>query len=166
MNISTRKLTLASMFVALGVILGNLIYIPVGVSRCFPMQHTVNILSAIILGPLYSTGIAFLISLLRNILGTGSLLAFPGSMIGALLAGMMYTRFKNKYLAITGEIIGTGILGGVVAGYIGKHIMGKEIIGLFFVYPFLLSTIGGSIIAVLLLKVIETTKIGSMIMRK
>lgn len=33
-----KKLTMAAMFVAIGVILGNIIYIPVGVSKCFPMQ--------------------------------------------------------------------------------------------------------------------------------
>ena len=143
------------MFISLGVILGNFIYIPIGVSKCFPIQHTVNILSAILLGPIYSTAIAFMISLLRNILGTGSLLAFSGSMIGAFLAGVMYEKFQNKYLAMIGEVFGTGILGGIVAGYVAKYVMGKEVIGLFFVYPFMISTIGGAVIALLLLKVIK-----------
>lgn len=166
MPINTRKLTMASMFVALGVILGNLIYIPVGLSKCFPVQHTVNVLSAVILGPGYSLGIAFLISLIRNILGTGSLLAFPGSMIGALLAGLMYKRFNNNNLAALGEIVGTGIIGGIVACYLAKYIMGNEVAGLFFVYPFLISTIGGSLIAIVLLKAIEATSYGKDIIHK
>lgn len=155
---NTKKLTLSAMFISLGVVLGNFIYIPIGISKCFPVQHSINILSAIILGPGYSLGIAFSISILRNLLGTGSLLAFPGSMIGALLAGLMYKRFKNKYLAVGGEIIGTGILGGLMAFPIAKYIMGNEVIGLFFVYPFLLSTIGGSIIALFILKILERLK--------
>lgn len=155
---NTNKLTLSAMFVSLGVVLGSFVYIPIGVSRCFPIQHTVNILSAILLGPIYSTGIAFSISLLRNILGIGSLLAFPGSMIGAFLAGVIYKRYKNKYLAIMGEILGTGILGGLIAFPMAKYIMGKQVLALFFVYPFILSTIGGSIIALFLLKVMETVK--------
>ena len=154
----TKKLTLAAMFISLGVVLGNLIYIPVGVSKCFPVQHTVNILSAVILGPSFSVAIAFLISLLRNLMGTGSLLAFPGSMIGALLAGVVYKKFNNKYFAVGGEIIGTGILGGLAAFPIAKYIMGNEVIALFFIYPFLLSTIGGSIIALLMLKVMEKVR--------
>lgn len=153
MNIN--KLTLSSMFISLGVILGNFIYIPIGISKCFPVQHTVNVLSAIMLGPIYSMGIAFMISLLRNILGTGSLLAFPGSMIGALLAGVMYKRFKNKYLTIMGEVLGTGILGAMVAGYMAKYVMGRQVAGLFFVYPFMISTVGGCVVAFLLLKVIK-----------
>jgi energy coupling factor transporter S component ThiW len=72
---------------------GHLIYIPVGVAKAFPIQHLINILSAVLLGPAYALWNAFAISLLRNLLGTGSLLAFPGSMIGALLAGLLYQNF-------------------------------------------------------------------------
>ena len=156
---NTKKLTLAAMFISLGVILGNFIYIPVGISKCFPVQHTINVLSAVLLGPGFSLSIAFSISLLRNILGTGSLLAFPGSMIGALLAGLLYKRFKNKYLAVIGEIIGTGILGGLLAFPISKYIMGNELVAFFFVYPFLLSTIGGSIIALFMLNIKDRIRI-------
>ena len=46
----TKKLTMAAMFVAIGVVLGNIIYIPVGVSKCFPIQHAINVLAATILG--------------------------------------------------------------------------------------------------------------------
>lgn len=154
----TKKLTLSAMFISLGVILGHFIYIPIGVSKCFPVQHTVNVLGAILLGPGYSLSIAFSISLLRNLLGTGSLLAFPGSMIGAFLAGLMYKKFKNKYMAVSGEIIGTGIIGGILAFPISKYIMGNEVIALFFVYPFLLSTIGGSIVALFIFKILERLK--------
>lgn len=152
---NTKKLTLAAMFISLGVILGNFIYIPIGVSKCFPVQHTVNVLSAIILGPSFSLAIAFSISLLRNLLGTGSLLAFPGSMIGAFLAGLIYKKSNNKYFAVGGEIIGTGIIGGIVAFPIAKYIMGNEVIAFFFVYPFLISTIGGSIIALFMLNIMR-----------
>ncbi|HYE10582.1 MAG TPA: energy coupling factor transporter S component ThiW, partial [Patescibacteria group bacterium] len=86
----TRKMTLSSLLIAIGVITGNMIFIPVGAAKAFPVQHTINVISAILLGPGYGVAIAFCISLLRNILGTGSLLAFPGSMIGALLAGILY----------------------------------------------------------------------------
>ena len=155
---NTKKLTLAAMFISLGVILGNFIYIPIGVSKCFPVQHTVNVLSAIILGPSFSLAIAFTISLLRNLLGTGSLLAFPGSMIGAFLAGLIYKKSKNKYFAVGGEIVGTGIIGGIMAFPIAKYIMGNEVIAFFFVYPFLISTIGGSIIALFMLNIIENVR--------
>ena len=82
----TRKLTLAGILVALAV-LGGLFSIPVLGSRCAPVQHLVNILAAVFLGPLWGIGVAFTASLLRNITGLGSLMAFPGSMIGALSCG-------------------------------------------------------------------------------
>ncbi len=154
-NSGTKRLTMAAMFVAIGVILGNVVYIPVGVSKCFPIQHAINVMSAVILGPGYGVLIAFVISLLRNILGTGSLLAFPGSMIGALLAGLAYKYTKNKYITSIAEVFGTGVLGGLVAFPVAKYFMGKVVAIFFFVYPFILSSIGGSLIAIIILKVME-----------
>ncbi|MGV8982286.1 energy coupling factor transporter S component ThiW [Clostridium sp.] len=155
----TKKITISSMLISIGVIAGNIIFIPVGVSKCFPVQHTINILAAVILGPGYAVAIAFCISLLRNILGTGSLLAFPGSMIGALLAGILYKRTKNNLLAVAGEIFGTGILGGLLAFPIANVLMGKKVGALFFVAPFLISTIGGSLIAFFILRVLDLKKL-------
>ncbi len=151
----TKKITISSMLIATGVIAGNIIFIPVGVSKCFPMQHTINVLASVILGPGYAVAIAFCISLLRNILGTGSLLAFPGSMIGALLAGILYKKTKSNLLAVAGEIFGTGILGGLLAFPIANLIMGKKVGALFFITPFLISTLGGSLIAFFVLKVLD-----------
>ena len=74
-----QKMVFASLLVAIGTMVGHVIYIPVGVAKCFPIQHTINVISAVLLGPYYAVLNAFLISLLRNILGTGSILAFPGS---------------------------------------------------------------------------------------
>ena len=154
----SKKLAISGMFIAIGVAFGNLIYIPVGVSKCFPVQHAINVLSSIVLGPLYSVGIAFSISFLRNILGTGSLLAFPGSMIGAFLAGVLYRYTKNKYISAVGEVFGTGILGGLFAFPIAKYIMGNEVGAFFFIYPFILSSIGGSILSLVILKIMEKNK--------
>lgn len=148
----TRNLTLAALLIAIGTLTGHLISIPVGVSKCFPVQHTINVLSAVLLGPIYAVGNAFCISLLRNILGTGSLLAFPGSMIGALFAGILYKVSKKNVCAVLGEIFGTGIIGGLLAFPIAKFIMGSEHGAFFFVVPFLISTIGGSIIGYLVLQ--------------
>lgn len=147
-----RKLTTAALLIAIGTLSAHLVYIPAGVSKCFPVQHAINVLAAVILGPFYSTAIAFIISCLRNMLGTGSLLAFPGSMIGALLAGLAFARYRNIAAAMTGEIIGTGLLGGFVAWIIASVVLGSNAAAWFFIPPFLVSTIGGSIIAGLLIK--------------
>ncbi len=156
-----KKMVFASLLVAIGTILGHLIYIPVGVAKCFPLQHTINVVSAVLLGPYYAVLNAFLISLLRNILGTGSILAFPGSICGAILASYLYSRFKTVSSAAIGEVIGTGIIGGLIAFPMAKLLLGKDIGAFFFVIPFLLSTIGGSMIAIFILKssfAIQTNK--------
>ncbi|MBU3185072.1 energy coupling factor transporter S component ThiW [Clostridium estertheticum] len=155
----TKKLTVSSLLIAIGVIAGNIIFIPVGVAKCFPVQATINVISAILLGPGYGVAIAFCISLLRNILGTGSLLAFPGSVIGVLLAGILYRKTKMNLLAVGGEIFGTGIIGGILAFPIANIIMGKKVGALFFVAPFLISTIGGSLIAFFILRVLDLKKL-------
>ncbi|MBP1763117.1 MAG: thiW protein [Firmicutes bacterium] len=147
-----RKLTFTALFIAVGVVSAHLVYIPVGVSRCFPVQHAINILLAVLLGTRYSVSAAFGTSVLRNLLGTGSLLAFPGSMIGAALSGFLYKKTNHILGAIIGEIVGTGILGGLVAYPIAKYLIGSQVGALFFVVPFLVSTTGGSMIALALYK--------------
>ena len=155
----TKKLTVSAMFIAIAVLAGNIIFIPIGASKCFPVQHTVNVLSAVLLGPYYGVVNAFCISLIRNFMGTGSLMAFPGSMVGALLAGLVYKYSKNNILTALGEVIGTGVLGGLIAVPVSALIMGNEVGAFFYIVPFLISSIGGSVIAVLILKSTEVIKL-------
>ena len=81
--LSTKKLALAGMLCALAVV-GSVFSFPIFGSKCAPVQHMVNILCAVLLGPYYGIGVAFVASLLRNLLGLGSLMAFPGSMCPAV----------------------------------------------------------------------------------
>lgn len=153
-NSTTKNLAMAGVLTALAVV-GSLISIPVLGSKCAPVQHMVNIMSAVILGPWWSVGIAFCASLVRNLLGLGSLMAFPGSMVGALCCGLMYKATKNSGLTCIAEAVGTGILGGVAAYPVAKFLMKVEPAGLFvYVVPFLVSTIAGSIIAFVILGVL------------
>ncbi len=140
-------MTIAAMFMAIGVVSAHLVYIPVGFAKCFPVQHAINVLLAVLLGTRYAASAAFGVSLLRNLLGTGSVLAFPGSMIGAILAGVLYKKTGHIYGAILGEVVGTGIIGGLVAYPIAKFLLASNAGAFFFVMPFLVSTIGGSVIA-------------------
>jgi energy coupling factor transporter S component ThiW len=152
MIMNSRKLTFTALFIAIGVLSAHIVYIPAGIAKCFPVQHAINVLLAVLLGARYSTGAAFGISLLRNLLGTGSILAFPGSMIGAALAGILYKRTGHILGAIAGEIIGTGLIGGLLAFPIAKFLIGSPVGAFFFIIPFLVSTVGGSLIAWLLYK--------------
>lgn len=152
-----KKICVAGILIALGVVFSTF-SIPVGASKCFPIQHMVNVLAGTILGPAYGVGMAFVTSLFRNIIGTGSLLAFPGSMVGALLCGLLFKYTKKVSLAFLGEIIGTGILGALAAFPIATLVMGKAEVALFaYVIPFSISTVGGALIAVVIYKALEKT---------
>lgn len=157
----TRKLCFAGILCAVAVV-GSLFYIPVFGSKCVPVQHMVNILCAVILGPFYGVSVAFCASIIRNLLGIGSLMAFPGSMFGALLCGLAFWKSKNIPLTLIAEVFGTAILGGLCAYPIAILFMGMqagEIAFYAYVVPFLISTAGGAILSAVLLGVLKNTGI-------
>lgn len=156
MKTNSRKLTLAGIFVAISVV-GSFFQVPVFGSKCAPIQHLMNIMGAVFLGPGYAVGAAFASSLIRNLLGLGTLLAFPGSMCGALLSGLLYHYFKKLPLAYVGEVFGTGIIGGLLAYPVAAFILGNEVAAYAFVIPFLISTCGGTLIAVVLVTALKKT---------
>ena len=55
---SIRKLTIAGVLVAVAVV-GSLFSIPVLGAKCSPVQHMVNVLGAVLLGPWYALGMGF-----------------------------------------------------------------------------------------------------------
>ena len=142
-----KKLALAGVLCAVAVA-GSTLSFPVFGSKCAPVQHMVNVLCAVFLGPWYGVGAAFVASLLRNLLGLGSLLAFPGSMCGALLCGLAFWLSKNLPATLIAEVLGTGVLGGLAAYPVAKLVMGltPETYTVYIV-PFLISTAAGSILA-------------------
>ena len=158
---------LSAIFIALGVV-GSMFSFPVLGAKCAPVQHIINVLSGIILGPFHALLIAFLTSLLRNLLGLGSLLAFPGSMIGAFCCGicckMVLLKSKNQSYALLsaafGEVFGTGILGAICAYPIAVLCGINPNAAIFtFVVPFLISTVIGSISAVFFVAALRSTGI-------
>lgn len=149
-KIKLKKLVLTAVFAAVAVV-GSLFSFPVFGSKCAPVQHLINVLCAVILGPGYGVAAAFVSSLIRNLLGLGTLLAFPGSMCGALLAGLLYHYIKKLPAAYIGEVFGTAVIGGMLSYPVAAFIMGSMGAALFtFVVPFLISTAGGTLLAVLI----------------
>ena len=148
-KVSVKKLALAGMFCALCVV-GSVFSFPMFGSKCAPVQHMVNVLCAVLLGPWWGVGVAFVASLLRNILGLGSLMAFPGSMFGALLCGLVFWKTKNLLATLAGEVFGTSVLGGPCAYPVAIFLMGKsagDIAFYAYIVPFLISTAVGALIA-------------------
>ena len=153
----TKRLALAGVLCAVAVV-GSLISFPVFGSKCAPVQHMVNILCAVLLGPWYGVGVAFAASLLRNLLGLGTVMAFPGSMVGALLCGIVYWKSRNLPLTLVGEVFGTGVLGGLAAYPVAIWFTSVDAASVaFYAYiaPFLISTVAGSVLAGVLLLALQ-----------
>ena len=158
-KINTKKLAVTAIMAAVAVV-GSTLSFPVFGSKCAPVQHLVNVLCAVFVGPWYGLAAAFIASLIRNMVGLGTLLAFPGSMCGALLSGLLYRKFKALPAAYVGEVFGTGVIGALLAFPIAAFVLGNTAAALFtFVVPFLISTAGGTIIAIVILTIMDQTKV-------
>ena len=155
MKLTVKKTATAAMLVALTVAMSGF-SIPIGASRCYPIQHLVNVVCAVFLGPVYGVMAAFCTSFIRNLMGTGSLLAFPGSMVGALLCGLIYQKTGKLLLTYIGEVVGTGLLGGMLCYPVAVLIMGNSEAALFtYVMPFFMSTACGTVMAAILVAALE-----------
>lgn len=156
---NVNKLVFAAVLTALAVA-GSLISFPIGASKCAPVQHLVNIIGAVFLGPAWSVGVAFTASLLRNLLGLGSLLAFPGSMVGALLSGLLYKYIKALPAAYIGELFGTSVLGGLVAYPVARFLVGSPAAAItVYILPFFVSCAGGTILAIFIVTALKKAKV-------
>ena len=150
---NTKKLAIAGVFCSVAVV-GSLFSFPVFGSKCSPVQHMVNILCAVLLGPAYGVGVAFAASLIRNLFGLGSLMAFPGSMFGALLCGLVFWKFRNIPATLLAEVFGTAVFGGLCAYPVAIFLMGQNAAAIAFyayIVPFLISTAAGAIISAVLI---------------
>lgn len=86
-------------------------------------------------------------------------LAFTGAVFGAFLAGLLYLIYRKNWMAVIGEIIGTGVLGSlasypVMVWYTGSS---NQLFWFVFTPKFFGGAISGSIIAyVILLRLSKT----------
>lgn len=156
---NVKKLAAAGVFCAVAVV-GSLFSFPVFGSKCAPVQHMVNILCAVLLGPAYGVGAAFAASVIRNLLGLGTLMAFPGSMFGALLCGLVYWKSKKIFPTLIAEVFGTAVLGGLCAYPVAILFVGEDAGNIAFyayIVPFLISTAAGAILSGILIYSLHKT---------
>lgn len=161
---NVQKLALAGLLCAVAVV-GSMFSFPMFGSKCAPIQHMVNILCAVLLGPGYGVGVAFA-ACDRNLTGLGTLMAFPGSMVGALLCGLAYRFTRNLPLTLVGEVFGTAVLGGLSAYPVAIFLMGQSTADIAFyayIVPFLVSTATGAVLSGILVYALKGTgALGSM----
>lgn len=153
-----KKMAVMSLMAAIGVLGAIFIWFPAGAAKAFPVQHAINVLSAILLGPGPAVVIAFLIAAIRNLLGLGTILAFPGSMIGALLAGYAYQRWKKPFFAAVGEVVGTGIIASLVSVPLASLFLGMKAAAFAFMPAFLISSVTGAVLGLFLAVRLKKTR--------
>lgn len=71
-KVNTKKLATASILCAVAVV-GSLFSFPVFGSKCAPVQHMVNIICAVLLGPAYGVGAAISAVLIYSLKKAGAL---------------------------------------------------------------------------------------------
>ena len=106
-----KKIMFLAMMVALDVVLSPLMRI----EGMAPMSSTINVIAAMLMGPVYGVAMAFLTAILRMTLLAIPPLALTGAVFGALLAGIGARMTKNIYGAMIGEFIGTGLIGSLLS---------------------------------------------------
>lgn len=148
-----KKLTLAGLLVAAALLLSG-VHFPMGPTRCYPFQHTVNVLAGAMLGPWWAAGTAFVTSLIRNMMGTGTLFAFPGSIPGAIAVGLAFRMVRKPWAAMA-EPIGTGPIGATISALILGPAMERSVGLLPLQTAFLLSSIPGAVIGMAVLHLLE-----------
>ncbi len=157
---NTRKIAYAVVLVSIGVAVAPYTSFPVGIAKVNPTQHFVNVLAAVLLGPWWAVLTAMVIGILRNAMGVGTLLAFPGGMIGAFLAGLAYRTARRTGVAAAGEIVGTGGIAPVVSAlFVAPMLMGNAIPLLALLPSFMASSVAGALLGVLALRLLKRVDI-------
>lgn len=158
-----RKIVLLALLVAIGFVLSPILRVP-GMA---PMQHFINVVTAVLLGPNYALLGAIAISILRMTLLGINILALTGSVFGAVLAGLLYQYTNKIWAAVIGEVIGTGIIGAIISFYAVSFLYGSKEVALFtFVPSFIMGTLIGTTVAYLFLKKLLSESILSNIKAK
>ena len=75
------------------------------------------------------------------------------------LCGLLYRAGKKLPLAYLGELVGTGLLGALAAYPLATLVMAKETALFAYVLPFGISSLGGTLIAVLLMGALQRAQV-------
>lgn len=117
-----KKMALAAVFSALGVVIAPFFWFPFLGTRAYPGQHMINALAGVLLGPLWAAVVAIFTGIIRNAFGIGTLYAFPGGIPGGVVVGIVYwllRKFKKTgkvpLLSALFEPVGTLFIGATVS---------------------------------------------------
>ncbi|MDH5793010.1 MAG: energy coupling factor transporter S component ThiW [Candidatus Bathyarchaeota archaeon] len=120
--IHVKKLALVIVFSALGIAISPFTVFLVFGTKANPTQHMVNAILGVFVGPFWAALAAIFIGTIRNMLGTGTVYAFPGGIPGAIVVGVVYWILKRlkrsektRLASALAEPIGTVLIGASIA---------------------------------------------------
>ncbi|MBU6996504.1 MAG: energy coupling factor transporter S component ThiW [Theionarchaea archaeon] len=154
---NTKLLSYIAIFGALGAALGW-ISIPVGPTRVFPLQHTINAISGVLIGP-WAVVSSLIAATVRFSTGMGSIHAFSGSPFGALVVSLVYKLIKKDAAAFF-EPVGTVCIGGTLSGLLIAPFITENAPTLWFFWTaFGASCIPGAILGYFILKILRRSNV-------
>ncbi len=145
-NNYVQKMVLTALFAGMGFVLSSMVWFP----NMAPFQHFINVLAAVFVGPYWGCLAALITGCLRMMTGR-TILAIIGAVFGAFLSGFLYQKSGKKlYMAVIGEMFGTGIISALVAYPAMTILYGMDLQSPFFYIPaFLPSSAMGAFLGVL-----------------
>lgn len=158
------RMVMLAILIAVGVVISPILRVE---GMC-PMAHFINVVCAVLLGPVDAFLCALLIGIIRMLFMGIPPLALTGAVFGATLSGVFYKLSKGKVLAaVIGEVVGTGIIGAVVSYPVMTYIWGRTgLTWLFYVPSFIGGTLIGGTVAFIFLGALKRIGMLSKVQRK
>lgn len=173
-SVYVKKLALLIVFTALGIAISPFTTFVFLGTKANPTQHMINAILGVLTGPFWAATAAIFIGTIRNMLGTGTLYAFPGGIPGGIVVGVVYWLLKrlrvserNRIMSALTEPIGTVLIGAPLALFLLASWIGDQrllnltttegFLSAFLIFGagWFLSCITGSIIAFVILLVLN-----------
>jgi energy coupling factor transporter S component ThiW len=167
-------LALLIVFSALGVAVSPYTWFVVFGTKANPTQHMINAILGVLAGPFWAALAAIFIGIIRNMLGIGTIYAFPGGIPGGIIVGLFYWLLKRlkisekkRLISALTESIGTLLIGAPLALFLVAPWMGTKSLSdltqsegpmlafLIFGAGWALSCIPGSIIGFIILIILQ-----------
>ncbi|MGQ9515447.1 MAG: energy coupling factor transporter S component ThiW [Thermoproteota archaeon] len=132
-DIYVKKLVMISIFSALGVAIAPFAWFEFLGTKANPTQHMINAILGVLLGPSWAALAAIIIGIIRNLLGIGTIYAFPGGIPGGIIVGIFYWLLRHfkisekvRLVSALTEPIGTVLIGATLSLYLFAPLIGTR----------------------------------------